>query len=308
MLFKNAIIYLLTESIPQLTGLVTIEPVELASEMNEKAFEPCRSQELSRFGWIPPHPNLDSYFFISNDAFLICAQKEEKILPSAVIKKALKDRVNIIEREQARKVYRKEQLQLKDEIILDLLPHAFSKFRNTYALIMPKHGMIIVDAGNHKQAEELLSLLRNTLGTLPIKLPDTVHSPSVVMSEWMESAKTPEGFELQDKCLIRRPDESGGAISIGGEDLTSTDVVAHIESGYQVTKMALLWDSTFSFTLHEDLRMTGIKPTDELSQALNDESSEDPLQRLDADVARLSLEYAKLVPAVLGVFGGEVKR
>lgn len=298
-MFKNAIAYRFTEDFK-----TSFE--SLSELMNEHLFEPCRSQELSRFGWVKPHAELNA--FVANSSALICAQWEEKLLPSAVIKQKLKERVAQIEKDQGRKVYRKEQLQMKDEIILDLLPHAFSKYRNTYALIMPIHNMIIVDAGNHKQAEELLNLLRNTLTTLPIKLPETEQSPSTSMSDWITLAYAPEGFEFRDKCVMTMPDESGAAIRITGEDLTSDDVKAHIESGYYVKSMAFEWDSTFTFTLHSDLRITGIKPTDQLKEAINQDSSEDPLQRLGADVALLSLEFAKLVPAVFDAFGGELVR
>ena len=300
-MFKNAIVYRFTEDFK-----TSFE--SLSELMNEHLFEPCRSQELSRFGWVKAHADTESNTFVANSSALICAQREEKLLPGAVIKQKLKERGAQIEKDQGRKVYRKEQLQMKDEIILDLLPHAFSKYRNTYALIMPIHNMIIVDAGNHKQAEELLNLLRNTLTTLPIKLPETEQAPSTSMSDWITLAYAPKGFEFHDKCVMTMPDESGAAIRITGEDLTSDDVKAHIESGYYVKSMAFEWDGTFTFTLHDDLRMTGIKPTNQLKEAINQNDSEDALQRLGADVALLSLEFSKLVPAVFEAFGGELVR
>ncbi len=48
---------------------------------------------------------------------LIAARKEERILPGSVVRDALKEKVDEIEAEQMRKVYKKERDQLKDEII-----------------------------------------------------------------------------------------------------------------------------------------------------------------------------------------------
>lgn len=302
MWFKNFVFYRFTEQQDY-----TQEQLEAA--FSEHLFEPCRSQELSRYGWVAPHSALDEQtVFASSGAYLITAQKEEKLLPANVIKRNLNERVGVIEREQARKVYRKEQLQLKDEIIIDLLPRAFSRFSQTSALVLPRAGFIVVDSSSHKGAEELLNLLRNSLTTLPVALPDTVHSPGVVMSEWLQQSSSFPALTCLDECELKDQTEEGGVIRIKGHDLHSSEVIAHLETGKQVTKLALQWDETLSFILQDDLLIKRVKPTDELTQTLNEESSEDPLVRLDSDVARLALECQRLFPQILEAFGGQVQR
>jgi len=302
MWFKNLIFYRYTE-----TSDYTQDQLEAA--FAEHLFTPCKSQELSRFGWVAPHPALDQQtIFSSGGGFLITAQKEEKMLPSNVIKRLLDERVSHIENEQARKVYRKEKLQLKDEIVIDLLPRAFSKFQQTSALLLPRAGLIIVDSANHKRAEEILNLLRNSLGTLPIALPDVHQSPAVVMSEWLRQTTTAVGFTAKDECEMKDPTEEGGTIRVKGDDLHADEIVAHLDAGKQVVKLALEWDETLSFMLQDDLTIKRIKLSDELSETLNQESSEDPLVRLDSDTSRLALECQRLFPQLMDAFGGEVKR
>jgi recombination associated protein RdgC len=301
MWFKNLIFYRFTQP-----SDYTADGLETA--LLEHAFTPCKSQELSRYGWVSPDQNMDALVFASNGAFLVCAQKEEKMLPSNVIKKALNERVDIIEKEQARKVYRKEKLQIKDEIIIDLLPRAFSKFQQTRALIMPRAGLIAVDSANFKRAEELLNLLRNSLETLPIALPDVHHSPAVMMSEWLRQNNRVVELTPLDECEMKDPSEEGGTIRIKGEDLHSDEVIAHLDAGKEVVQLALEWEDTLQFTLQSDLRVKKIKLSEELSQTLNEESSEDPLVRLDSDTSRLSLECQRLFPLLMNAFGGEVPR
>ncbi|WP_136679454.1 recombination-associated protein RdgC [Neptunomonas sp. XY-337] len=302
MWFKNLIFYRFTES-------QDYQAEQLEHALEEHRFSPCKSQELSRFGWIAPHNAMDQQLvFAAQGAYLLTAQKEEKILPANVIKKALQEKVAVIEREQARKVYRKEQLQLKDEIILDLLPRAFSRYQQTSALVMPRSGLVVVDSASHKRAEELLNLLRNSLGSLPIALPDVHHAPAVVMSEWLQKNRDSVPFTCLDECELKEPGDEGGVIRIKGQELFSDEIIAHIEGGMQVTKLAVAWDETLNFVIQDDLSLKRVKPTEELSQTLNEEASEDPLVRLDSDISRLALECQKLYPQFMDAFGGQITR
>ncbi|WP_410965022.1 recombination-associated protein RdgC, partial [Salmonella sp. SAL04286] len=81
----------------------------------------------------------------------------------------LKEKVDEIEAQQMRKVYKKERDQLKDEIVQTLLPRAFIRRSSTFAAIAPSLGLILVDSASAKKAEDLLSTLREALGSLPVR-------------------------------------------------------------------------------------------------------------------------------------------
>ncbi|NQZ31908.1 MAG: recombination-associated protein RdgC [Oceanospirillaceae bacterium] len=302
MWFKNIIFYRFTEK-------VNYSASQLEEAFQEHLFTPCKSQELSRYGWCAPHPNmLESNVFTSTGAFLITAQKEDKLVPSSVVNQQLKDKVTIIEKQEGRKMYRKEKLSLKDEIVLDLLPRAFSKYSQTSALIVPQHGFIAVDSSSYTKAEELLNLLRNSLDTLPVKLPDVNHSPGVMMSQWLMQENLVPAFKCLQECELKDQSGEGATIKVKGQELQCDEITMHLDSGKQVSKLALEWDETLSFILHEDLSIKRFKPSEQLSTELNEENSEDPLMRLDSDTSRLTLELNRLLPQLLEAFGGEVKR
>ncbi len=65
-------------------------------------------------GWVPPMgSHSDALTHVANGQIVICARKEEKILPSPVIKQALEAKIAKLEAEQARKLKKTEKDSLK---------------------------------------------------------------------------------------------------------------------------------------------------------------------------------------------------
>lgn len=303
MWFKNLIFYRLTEAFDHTEA-------SLLEKMEEHAFVPCGSQELSRYGWNSPTGGLTDGLLHSVSGFLmISAQKEEKMLPAGVVRRIVEEKVAVIERDQARKVYRKERDQMKDEVILDLLPRAFSRFGQTRALIAPKQGWVIVDTGAHKHAEELLNLLRNTLGTLPVALPDVAQSPSAVMTHWLQQPDEQNlSFVIQDECELRDSLVESGVIRIKGQELESDEFIAHLEAGKRVVKLSLEWDEKLRFMLEESLSIKRLKLADQLKDNLDSEYQDDELAQFDTDMTQMGLEFCRLIPQLLEAFGGDVEQ
>ncbi|MCV6587534.1 MAG: recombination-associated protein RdgC [Marinobacterium sp.] len=301
MWFKNLIFYRLTEGFDH-------NAAPLEALMAEHSFTPCGSQELSRYGWTSATGGLtDSLIYEVSGFMMVCAQKEEKILPAGVIRKAVDEKIAVIEHEQARKVYRKEREQLKDEVILDLLPRAFSRFSQVKAMIMPRQGWIVVDTGAHKHAEELLNLLRNTLGSLPVALPDVAQSPSAVMTHWLQAPEQQQlAFAIQDECELRDSLVESGVIRIKGQELESDEFIAHLEAGKRVVKLSLEWDEKLNFMLEESLCIKRLKLSDQLKENLESEYQDEELARFDTDMTQMGLEFSRLIPQLLHAFGDDV--
>ncbi len=302
--FKNAVWYRFTPD-----NDFSSETLERALE--SKPFTPCSRHELKRVGWSSPTAGLtDSPVFTSNGYMLICLMQEERILPGSVVRDALNERVEKIEQEEGRKVYRKERATLKDEVTFELLPRAFTRRRPTHALISPEQGWILVDASSLTRAEQLLSELRDVLGSLRVRLPEVQHSPGATLSGWLNNEPHPPGgFELEQECELRDTlaDEKG-LIRIKGQDLTSDEIRAHLDGGMQVSRLALCWEEQIRFVLHDDLTLHRLRLTDEYRDQLAEQAPEEELAALDADVTQLGLEFTRLIPQLLAAFGGELER
>lgn len=58
------------------------------------AFTPCGSQDMAKTGWVPPMGSQsDALTHTTNGQIIVCARKEEKILPTPVVKQALEAKI-----------------------------------------------------------------------------------------------------------------------------------------------------------------------------------------------------------------------
>lgn len=217
----------------------------------------------------------------------------------------LQEKILETEGRQGRKLGKKERGAIKDELIFELLPKAFSFSRKTYAYVDPKGGWLVVDAASAKAAEDLLSHLRKCLGSLPATPINTDASPIEIMTAWLSSGQLPEHLAIEDECELRSPEEAGGIIRCKRHDLAVPEIKNHLDSGKQVIKLALNWSDRIAFVLDEHLALKRLKFLDLIQDAVADIEAEDETGRFDADFSVMSLELAGLLPQLLEWFGGE---
>ena len=240
----------------------------------------------------------------SNGCFLFTACKEERILPSSVVRDAVNDKVASIETEQGRTVYRKEKAQLKDDAIFELLPRAFVKRKLTYAYIDTKLGLLVVDTSSRNKAEELTTLLRQSLGSLKLAPVATRINPGTQMTQWLLQDQIPSAFNVEDSCTMLDPKTGEGQVKYQRHDLTEKEVQAHLQTGKQVMQLALTWADKMSFVLHEDLSIKRIRCLDLIQEKSKESHAETPEEQLDADFTLMTLEFAELFDAVFAAFEG----
>jgi recombination associated protein RdgC len=300
MWFKNLRLYLLQQ------------PFNLSAEafenrLQQKRFQPCASHEPQAYGWHPPLGRQgESLVHELIGCQMICARQEEKLLPAAVVNEIVDDKAAAMEAEAGRKLGRKERKELKEEVFQQLLPKAFSRFSCQYAMVDKQQGWILVDAASANKAEALISFLRETLDSLPVKPLEVKLAPSFVMTEWLRQPERHAGFELLDSCELKERTEDPGVLRCKGQDLKADEMVAHLDAGKDVVKLEVAWEERISCLIESDMSLKRLRFLDLIQDELADTQTENTADVFDAQFSLMTLEFRRFVPRVFELFGGAV--
>ncbi|HEY3591735.1 MAG TPA: recombination-associated protein RdgC [Buttiauxella sp.] len=280
----------------------------LPAQLAAFAFVTCTSQDMAKAGWVPPLENLsDSLIHTGSGHILLVVQREEKILPSPVLKMHLQEKIEKLQQSLGRKLKKAEKDSLKDEVLHTLLPRAFSKYSRTEIWIDTTTGLIAINATSAKRAEDALALLRKSIGSLPV-VPLTFEcAVELTLTEWLKTGNAPAGFLIQDEAQLTAILEHGGVIGCKRQDLISDEISVHLEAGKVVTKLALEWQERITFSLSDDGVLSKLKFCDTLLNQNDDIDLEDLAQRFDADFLLFTSEVAAMIAEVIAALGGEYK-
>lgn len=281
-----------------------MDPGALADNLAKTPFRPCGSQEPVSRGWVAPFgDNVMKRVRSVGGYWLICLQTEEKLLPASVIRAAVDERVAAIEASESRKVRSKEKNALKDEVMLDLLPRAFTRRKRMYAYIDPRGGWLIINGTPGKAAEEFISLLHKAAGSLFIEQLRTKRMPYIALTNWLADTP-PDGWKIGDRATLRDLDESGDVWSASSADLSSDYTHAHLDADQAVTRLAVEWRSRLSCVLCEDCTVRRLRFSDVVLESLADTKTETIAEEMDARFALMTLELSAFLPEMVNVFGG----
>lgn len=298
MWFKNLRVYRLTREFP-----LTAE--QLHELLEPGAFVPCGSQDTARYGWVPPLGRQGSELAHSTNGYLmVCAKRQEKVIPAAVVNELIEEKALAISEREARNVGRKERQNLKDEVLLEMLPRAFSRSRLQYAYIAPREGWLVVNTSSAKAAEELLENLREAVGSLAVVPLAAKNQPQQTMTHWLAAPEAPARFEFGHECELRDPQDSGATIRCKNQDLCAEEIHNHLLAGMQVHKLGLVWQGGVELVLDDQLALKRVKFSDELIDKAGSAEAGDPAQSFDNDFAVMTLEITALLRDLLAALGG----
>jgi recombination associated protein RdgC len=298
MWFRNLQLYRLIEPFEY-------NPESLHRTLGGRVFKPCAGLDTHSLGWVPPAGReATELVHVADGRIMLCLRREDRILPATVVREHVEERAETIAAAESRPIGRKEKQRIKDEVLTDLLPRAFTRSTHQFAYIDADAGWVIVDSSTAKKAEELLSTLRETLGSLRVKPLTVNNAPSLVMTRWLAKGLT-AGFAFGDECELKEPVDNGGIMRGKRIDLSGAEVKSHLDAGMQVAKLAVDWQERIGCILGDDLGIRRLRFLDLVMQEAAETEADDALARFDADFALMGMELARFIPAVIEAFGGE---
>ncbi|KAF1703981.1 recombination-associated protein RdgC [Pseudoxanthomonas suwonensis] len=268
---------------------------QLDELLPEAALKPVGPLEMNSIGFISPFGRgEEALSHRVGNAIWLAVGSENKILPGSVVNELLAQKVAEIEEKEGRKLGGKARKRLKDDLLHELLPRAFVKTSRTDALLDLEHGFLAVDASSRKTAEMVASEIRRALGSFPAIPPNAEVAPRSVLTGWIAGEPLPEGMSLGEECELKDAMDGGAVVKAQNQELVSDEIAKHLESGKQVTKLALNLDDHLSFVLGEDLIVRKLKFLEGAVDQLESTERDDLRAELDARFTLMAGEARRL--------------
>lgn len=297
MWFKNLRVYRFTQPFQV--------PADLDTLLGAYQFSPCQRHQLASFGFVSPFgENSEVLHHQAGENVLFCTRKEEKVLPASAINAELDERARVYAEEHARPMPKKERSALKEDIVHQMLPQAFSRFTTLWAYLDVKNQRLIVDASASGKAEDFTALLRGALGSLPLRPWGGNESGDVHFTDWLKQQEAPAPFALNDEAELKGTGDTPAQVRLKQQDLSGDEIKIHLDHGKHVTKLGLLWDEHLSFMIEDDYAIKRLRFSDVVKEKNDDMADMDKAQRLDADFTLMALELNELFNHLEQVFTG----
>ena len=294
-MFKNMIVYRIAPG-------WQADLVQVEEALAKAPFMECGATQEKSLGWVPPRGEQHGALAESvGGQWILRFMVESKVLPGSVLNRRVKEKAARIEQETGRKPGKKESKELKDEAKLDLLPMAFTKQGSMWIWIDTASRLLVLDTSAQGRADEVVTLLVESLPGLSVSLLDTQTSPQAAMAHWLKEQEPPVGFTVDRECELKSASEEKAVVRYARHPLDIEEVQAHIDGGKLPTKLALTWDDRVSFVLTDRLQLRKMQFLDTVFEGIKaDEGG------FDADVAIATGELGKLIPDLVKALDGEL--
>jgi len=273
----------------------SLELGDLQDQLAECKLKPVGPLELSSLGFVSPYGRQSEALTQQHGhALVVTVGGEHKILPPAVVNDLLEKKLAQIEQREGRRPGGRARKQAKDEIVTELLPKAFVKPGRTDALIDTQHGIVVINTTSRKAGEGVVGEIRRALGSFPALPLNAEVAPRAVLTGWVAGDELPEGLSLGGECELRDPADRTVVVKVANMELQGDEIAKHLESGKQVTRLALVLDDRISFVLGEDLVVRKLKFLEGALETLDQGDREDIVAELDARFILSASEFNRL--------------
>ncbi|MGO3714161.1 recombination-associated protein RdgC [Alcaligenes aquatilis] len=277
----------------------------LADMLAKHQFTSGGSQEPLSLGWVAPREGGELVHEV-NGQYLICLRAEKKLLPSAVVNQAAREKAREIEEQQGYKPGRKQMKEIKEQIIIDLMPRSHAVQRDTMVWIDTRNHWFVIDTAAVAKSDEVLGLFAKSVDPFPVQPLYTEQSPSWAMTTWLIEHEDPTNFTVDQDTELRSTGDSGAAVRYVKQSADIEEVRKHVEAGKQCTRLAMTWADRISFILTDALDIKRVSPLDILTEK-QDVSVVNDDEIFDADMTLMTSEMVKMISDLVEVLGGERK-
>ena len=299
MWFKNLVIY-------RLPADWSVSAPELEDLLSKRTLRPCGPFDMQSRGWVSPTGTPNSRLLHTvNQQHLIALGVDQKLLPGSIIRQVAAERAAAQANEQGFPVGRRQMRDIKMRVTEELRARALTRRRVTRAWIDPENGWFVVDAAGGAKADELVEILRDTLGgSFAVTFMETTRSPQQSMSAWLTHGDAPSRFTIEQDLELQSADPNKATVRYTRHPLDLREVQSHLKAGKYPMKLGLTWSDRVSFVLTEKLQVKRLEFL-EMTTDTADGGDVDAAEQFDIDFAVMAGELAKLLEDLGEALGGQ---
>jgi recombination associated protein RdgC len=296
MWFKNLALY-------RLPADWNVSASELEEKLGQRTLQPCSPLEMLSRGWVPPS-GTGRLLHTVNQQHLIALGVEQKLLPASIIRQETAVRAAVLADSQGFPVGRRQMRDLKMRVTEELRARALNKRRTTRAWLDPVNGWFVVDAGSAGKAEELVEVLRDTLGTFAVQFVETQRTPHTSMAAWLTHGDAPGAFGIEQDLELQTADPNKATVRYVRHALDGKEIKAHLAAGKYPTRLGLTWNGRLAFVLTEKLLIKRVEFL-EMTKDTPDGGEIDKDEQFDIDFTVMAGELAKMLDDLVQALGGD---
>jgi len=303
-----------TASFFRIANDFVLPPLDALEQVLQAArFVPCGPTQPDSHGWVAPRGNKSTMLAESVGGQVILKLcTERRPLPASAVKAAVEERIEKYKLETGNeRVSARIKKEMKEEVVQDLLPRAFTKRSTTLVWLDPVNKLLVVDSGSLTGADKVVTALIEAMSEIPgagpilVKPVQTNETAVACMSHWLATREAPVSFTVDRDCELKTPDEQKSAVRYSRHTLEIDEVTQHIAAGKLPTQLAMTWDDRVSFVLTEGAQVRKLKLLDVVLDGVQKGGKDD--DGFDTDAAILTGELSALIPDLLEALGGEVE-
>lgn len=248
-MIKNAITYSVEmPTANEMVGFIEGYEVQKPSEYN-----------VSTIGFAK-HPITGDFVSDFSGGYCLSILRWTKKIDRTAVNEALKERVS----EFSQPLKKKEKDDLKDQIILEMLPHILPSPKYIFAYYHEKTNTLIIDSSSSKDADQATSLMRKAIGSLKATTLyiDTRIGLTASLKSHLESGSEfiGGGINLGNNLELSSLE---GKVKFTDLDLTdrstSDEIISQIETGGMYIKSVELYSDSALFNLTNEFKIKKIK-------------------------------------------------
>lgn len=295
MWFKNLLLY-------RLPADWSLSPLAVEERLAQRPLQPCRGYDMQTSGWVFSSPQQRLVHTLDRHQ-LIAFGTDQKLLPASVISQVTKERAAQVAVEQGYPVGKRQMRELKERVAEELRARAFTRRTDTLAWIDPERRSLVVDASSPARGEELVQVLRDSLGIAGIHLVETARSPAVSMGAWLMYGEAPGRFEIETDLELQSVKDDKSLVRYVRHPLEGKEVQKHISSGKSPTKLGLSWNARMSFILNAQMQIKRLQFLDIVKDRAEDQA-EAADEQFDIDFALMTGLVGPLLDDLVEALGG----